>query len=113
MDVGCRELSLFEAAAADDLEAVIERLSESDTSVDIVTHGGVTALHLAASRGNFQVAKYLLDCGADANLADAVSGGPRFIIIIPVPTSFTDLDAFIRRVAGQRCTALSTFDKYR
>ena len=68
--------TLWEAAAANDVAALAERLSEcSDTHVNLLNEGGASALHCAATFGCVRAARFLLEhAGADVHLPDRESG---------------------------------------
>jgi ankyrin repeat protein len=58
---------LFKAAQNGDVEAIQNILNEKEMDVDVADENGLTALHLASSRGHLQVAKLLLENGAKIN----------------------------------------------
>ena len=64
--VGAAGLSLFEAASTGQLAAVRARL-EAGSEIDDHSDDGYTALHFAAYFGRLEVARMLLERGADPN----------------------------------------------
>lgn len=60
------ERGIWQAAIDNDLSKV-KLLTGKGTSVNIKDNSGYTALHYAARAGNIEIAKYLLDSGADPN----------------------------------------------
>jgi ankyrin repeat protein len=60
-------LSLFEAASVGDVETVRRLVERSRTAAEDRTDDGYTALHLAAWFGRLEVARVLLEHGADPN----------------------------------------------
>jgi ankyrin repeat protein len=84
---GADSLSLFDAAAAGNLAAIRSRL-EGGSEIEDHSDDGYSALHLAAYFGRLEVARMLLERGADPNsvaqnqsrvtpLHSAVAGGHR------------------------------------
>jgi ankyrin repeat protein len=65
----------FALAAYNGRIAAMERLLERGASVDGSAHLGLTALHLAVSRQRLDVARWLLERGADPSLRDGVHDG--------------------------------------
>jgi ankyrin repeat protein len=61
------KLSLFEAAAVGDVDAVRELASRTEGVVEDRSDDGYSALHLAACFGHLEVARCLLERGADPN----------------------------------------------
>lgn len=62
------DISLFEAAAAGQFERVAHLVTEHPNMIDDYTNDGFTALGLACYFGQYDVAKYLIEKGADVNL---------------------------------------------
>lgn len=62
------DISLFEAAAAGQFKRVAHLLTEHPNIIDDYTPDGFTALGLACYFGQYDVAKYLIEKGADVNL---------------------------------------------
>lgn len=61
---------IFRMVAEEDLEALQTVLKEDPRSVNERNPQGNTPLHFAAMRRNIQMARLLLDCGADVNATD-------------------------------------------
>jgi uncharacterized protein len=61
------ELTVFEAAALGDANAIASRLSMEQSSLREFSMDGFTALHLAAFFGHYVCVKVLLEHGADPN----------------------------------------------
>lgn len=61
---------LLDAAWQGDLEEVRKMIEEKDVSPDACNADGVTALHCAAASANYAMVEYLLEAGANANVAD-------------------------------------------
>ena len=62
------DITLFEAAAAGQFEAVTRSVTTQPNKIDDYTADGFTALGLACYFGQYEVAKYLIQEGADVNL---------------------------------------------
>lgn len=75
-------LNLWEAAVLGDLASLLERLSESDTSVDMMDETGATALHSAVSSNQFNAAHCLIENGANCNLRDKVKADVTYIYLL-------------------------------
>lgn len=60
------ELDLFEAAAVGDAEAVRDWVTHEHSAINAYSDDGFTALHLAAFFGHREVARLLLNNGADS-----------------------------------------------
>jgi hypothetical protein len=65
-----REVSRFIAAANNFSPSVIAGLIDNGADVNTQTKDGTTALITAIMQGNYQVVEYLLESGADPNLAN-------------------------------------------
>jgi ankyrin repeat protein len=61
-------LSVYEAAAAGEIERVERLVGEDRALTQTFSHDGWTPLHLSAFFGHAKVAEYLLDHGADARV---------------------------------------------
>jgi ankyrin repeat protein len=61
------DVSLFEAAALGMADRVLELLAREPSAIHAFSHDGWTALHLAAFFGRSEIARILLDHGADVN----------------------------------------------
>lgn len=59
--------SLFKAVNSNNVRGVTTILTESPELVESVSGGGMTALHIAAARGYVEIARHLIDKGADVN----------------------------------------------
>jgi len=63
-----KDESLFEAAKSGDMDFVAYALSRSD--INRVNKDGKTALHVASEAGQFEIAAFLLNLGANKTLLD-------------------------------------------
>lgn len=61
---------LLDAAWQGDLEEVRKMIEEEGVSPDACNADGVTALHCAAASANYPMVEYLLEVGANVNVAD-------------------------------------------
>jgi len=69
---------IWRAAKAGDAD-LIAKMIASGTNIDTRTSYGATALSFAAERGRFEVAKLLVEAGADVNNADTFYGFTPYI----------------------------------
>lgn len=62
--------SLMQAVNNDDLSGVVFFIKTNDDEINKKNLGGATALHLASRSGNYEIAKILIEKGADLNIED-------------------------------------------
>lgn len=68
---------LIHAAATGNIETVQELVDKQNLDVNFADYDGRTALHLAMAEGHGQVARFLLDRGADPERKDRFGATPR------------------------------------
>ena len=80
--VGYNEMNAIKKLEKDDSNPsmfVIKKLIESGADVNLATYGGNTAIQEAALQGNVEIAKILIDNGADIHAVNKWNETPLFI----------------------------------
>lgn len=73
---------LFHAVIAEDEKTVSELLDSNLFDVNCFDEKQRTCLHIASSRGNLNIARLLLNYGANPNIKDCVNNLPIHLAII-------------------------------
>ena len=109
--VGCgespKEISIHDAAAAGDIEAVKQHLA-AGTDVNVMDEDGWIPLHYAAANGHKEIAELLIEKGADLNAKDEDGGTPLDVAISFNRTEIADL---IRVIGGKTAEELKAEGK--
>lgn len=103
-------MKLRAAAGANDVETVIEVLTESLLNPSTADSKGRTALHIACSRGHVETVKVLLQYGADTECRDSVGNTPLHLAActsnIPIITLLLKAGANVEVLDRRGCSPL-------
>ncbi|BBO89306.1 ankyrin repeat domain-containing protein [Desulfosarcina ovata] len=74
------ELNVFKAVLSDDLQS-LKKLIDDHVNISQMNENGETPLHIAAERGNLNIAIALITAGANVNSTDNTNRTPLFIAV--------------------------------